>query len=699
MDKVFLKQNPTFFSRLGFCYDPPLLDENGEPIVFSKNFEKYAKFHKDMLNAGVNIQTCIVHAGWVGVKNGVNQYDYSLTDKTLDALQGIGEDAYLLPRVKLNVPVEWCRENPEEVFVYPEGPRTADQIKELVGTLRQDWLGYNSPKGYYQAQEYEDKRPNVDSLIGLQSLSSKKWLQDAGEALKSLIAYLKTKPYYDRIIGFHVCFGPCGENMQWGRQSRHYGDYGISNLRNFYEYGLRKYGSIEVLSEKWQQEDLSPDNVDVPNPEIRYWRVHDINTLFRGKQEDIICRDFDEFLSKSVTNAIDYFGGIVKQETQNKLVGAFYGYFLYVANPSYAGHLDLDGCLASKNIDFLAAPKPYYRMLAGEPNGDMTAVASVNLDKVWMEEIDCRTNLIQDESERHLATDTFDETFYVFWRNVCKNISQGSGFWWMDLGGGWFNSPIIHQEIKKINDFLTKVGVNGKSVADILIVVDEKSIYDMRETKHLYKAFMEDFICETRRSGALCDVYRLSDLHRIDLSKYKLVVFAYDFNLTKEEIENLSFAKDCTFMFNYCAGVRCGESISLTNSEKLTGFALKECEAKEYDFPEILIVGTETKIAKKQVRNRTHVMNVKPYLQAEQIRKIAEDAGCKIYTDKPCIVYGNDKFLSVFSMDEYSGKVWFDNEMKGYAYFSGKTFAGKEIDLTLSKNCYEIFIFEQKFFE
>lgn len=715
-DKDFLQENPTFFSRLGFCYDPPLLDENGEPVVFSKNFQKTAKYHKDMLDAGVRLHTCIVHAGWVGYKNGVNQYDYSLTDKTLDSLAGIGEEAYILPRIKLNVPIDWCMENPEDVFVYYEGPRTVEGIQSLVGTLRQDYLGYESPKGYYQAQEYEDKRPNVNSLIARQSISSKKWLEDAGKALEDFIAHLKTKSYYDRIVGIHVCFGPSGESMHWGRDSNHYGDYGIRNLQNFYDFGLKKYNDRETLAEKWCQADVAPNCVEVPSPEVRYSSFDNIQTFFRGDKQDIICRDFDEFLSKSVTDAIDYFGGIVKRETHKKLVGVFYGYFVYMFNSSYGGHLDMDGVFNSKNVDFLAAPKPYYRMLSGEPSGDMTAAASVNLNKIWMEELDFRTNLIQDANEQGWATSTFQQTFYVFWRNVCKNLSQGSGFWWMDLGGGWFDSPIIHKEISRTNDFLSKVGTKGASVADVLIVVDEKSMYGMRLSNSIGRAFMEDFICETRCSGVLCDVYRLSDINKIDLSRYKLVIFAFTFDLSKQMLETLPFREDATFMFNYCAGVRGDGTVSLQNTEKLTGFQLEEyamqekaaarrsvvgtedyvmgCASKSYDFPTLSIAGTQDKTVRKNVAGRMHVMNVQPYLSAKTIAEIASQAGCHMYSQGR-ILYGNDRFLGVFAIDESDAKVCFNKEKTGYAYFSGKRFKGKEVDLHLKKDEYEIFIFEE----
>ena len=191
MNIEFLKKNPIFWSRLGFCYDPPLKNEAGKPFAFTENFDKQISYHKDFNLAGVNLHTSILHLGWMGV----NEYDYSLTDKVLDAVFSSGDDVYYIPRIKVNVPIDWCFENPEEVFVYSDGPRTAEQIKALVGTEKQDYLGYDTPDGYYKSGDFVDRRPNVGGVIARQSFSSKKWLKDAGEALSRLIDRLENGKY------------------------------------------------------------------------------------------------------------------------------------------------------------------------------------------------------------------------------------------------------------------------------------------------------------------------------------------------------------------------------------------------------------------------------------------------------------------------------------------------------------------------
>ena len=170
MDINSLKNSPVFWSRLGFTYDPPVKNREGKPFAFSEDFSEQIKFHRDFLKAGVKIHTCILHLGWMGV----NQFDYTLTDKVLEAIFSAGDDLLFIPRIKLNVPVDWCMENPEDVFVYYGGPTDIEGIRSLVGTDKHDYLGYESAEGYYMSGDSVEKRPNVGGLIARQSFSSRK---------------------------------------------------------------------------------------------------------------------------------------------------------------------------------------------------------------------------------------------------------------------------------------------------------------------------------------------------------------------------------------------------------------------------------------------------------------------------------------------------------------------------------------------
>lgn len=636
----FLKNNPVFWSRLGFCYDPPIKNEEGKPLVFCEDLDKYMRFHKDFIKAGVKIHTCILHSGWVGI----DEYDYSLTDRVLEEVFSENDDIYYIPRIKLNPPVDWCIENPEELFVYYEGPREKEEIRKLAGTLKHDYLGYEAPDGYYCSNDFKDTRPNVGGLISLQSFSSKKWLADAGAALEKLIDRLEKSKYADRIIGYHIAYGACGETVLWGRASYHYGDYGITNRREFIKWGIEKYGSQKNLEDAWNQKNITTETINIPSPEERYGKTDDFLSFVRARKEDTISTDFDIFTSEKNADALLYFAKIAKKT--KKLVGSFYGYFVHIDNAAYTGHLEMQRLLDSPYIDFFAAPKSYYRNDIKSPGGELCCAQSVNLKKLWVDELDNRTYLSEERIDGQYSKD-FEETQGVMRREFAKNLSHDSGFWWMDLGGGWYDSPKLMEEIQnlvKLNDDLRKK--EHKSISDVLIVVDEKSGFYMRANRHLRRGFMEDFSYEAKMAGVLCDMYRMSDLENMDLSQYKLIVFAYcEYMEYKSYLKVLSkINPDAVIMFNYAVGIYDENGFDITNFEKITGCEIEpDANPSNYDFPQI-------KIKKQNNYDKQKILNVKPFMKRDEIRKIAQAANCHIYTNHDnAVLYGDNRFLALVS--------------------------------------------------
>ena len=55
--KQILRKSPFFWSRMGSCYDPPRLNEQGSPIVFSDDFDGYRRVHDDFRDAGIKYHT------------------------------------------------------------------------------------------------------------------------------------------------------------------------------------------------------------------------------------------------------------------------------------------------------------------------------------------------------------------------------------------------------------------------------------------------------------------------------------------------------------------------------------------------------------------------------------------------------------------------------------------------------------------
>ncbi|MFA6815619.1 MAG: hypothetical protein WCS73_04920, partial [Lentisphaeria bacterium] len=97
-----LKEKSLFWSRLGFEFDPAIYDDDGKLMSFGEDYAKFARYHADMAKIGIGIHTSILFSGWVDE----DAYDYTLTDKALDALFSAIPDALYIPRVKLNAPME-----------------------------------------------------------------------------------------------------------------------------------------------------------------------------------------------------------------------------------------------------------------------------------------------------------------------------------------------------------------------------------------------------------------------------------------------------------------------------------------------------------------------------------------------------------------------------------------------------------------
>ena len=680
-----LRRNPVFWSRLGFGYDPPLKNKDGKPLVFNENLDFYAKSHRSFSMAGVKIHSSVLHLGWMGV----DEYDYSLCDRVLDSVFCDNPDIYYIPRIKLNVPVDWCYENPEDVFVYYGGPKTAEEIKSLVGTEKHDWLGYEAPNGYYAAGEFSDSRPNVGGMIARQSFSSKKWLSDAGKALERLIDRIENGKYGERILGYHIAYGVSGETITWGRMSNRFGDYGINNTKAFFSWAEKKYGSLDNVARAWGQD---ASDLHIPSPALRDGSADSIYSLMRAGADDVACIDYDIFMSEVNAEATEHFAKIVKSRAKEKLVGVFYGYFIEVNNSAYAGHLAIDKLLNSPYVDFFAGPKSYYRCTGKEPGCEMCPTQSVNLKKLWMDEADIRTYLAKNVPAA-LASDSLSDTVKILRREFSKNAAHGSGFWWMDLGGGWFESEEIMNEIKNLVSLNNKISnISHKSISDVLVVVDEKCITHMRTNEILRCGFMQDFICEVNSSGAAADIYRLSDLETLDLSQYKLVVFAYCFEVAAKmkKLIKEKLPADATVMFNYAAGIIDGD-VSFENVRDFTGFSLSESKLENIvikgpevvegvtgfgdgddgslTLPALCVPGDDIEISKKNeigeavlasatVDGRRHIINLVPYMKSADIRSIEEEAGCRLYTDKAGeAVYADGRICGIFPCDSRDGKI------------------------------------------
>lgn len=671
-----LRTEPFFWSRLGFCYDPPRYDARGSQIVFSEDFDLYRRVHDQFSDAGIRNHTVILPTGW----NGDGKFDYRLTDRVLHALLDGNPDIRVIPRIKLNVPIDWCRNHPEEVFVYQGGPQTAAEIAALVDTPAHDILGYDSAAGYGVNGgriEFRDDRPNVGGRIALQSVSSAVWLRDASEAIRRLIAHIAQTPYARQIIGYHVAYGNCGESTVWGGWNRpgsgRFGDYGIAHTRNFIAFALKKYGSEAALRAAW-----GTPNGPLQVPSVARRHAHGSLAEF-CYASDAACRDYYTFLSDAAATADIALCHAVKEADDTLLTGVFYGY-AYLFTAAECGHLAAGRLLESPDVDFLASPKGYYRALAGQPGGEQGPAQSYNRKKVWMDEIDNRTYL---DRRPDTQTHTLAESITLLQREAIKNLSYGQSFWWMDLGDGWYDHPELMRTIAA----LTRLGAQvcqrpHRSAAEILLVTDERADRMHAPSMGLAGGLHMHLHSELHLCGAPVDTFRLADLHELPLTQYKLIVFDGLFALSEAEFAAIRarMRPDARLIVHYAFGVLDDAGrFDPDRVRRMTGIAIRENPASypvesfgyrmtdypyngyvlRHDFPLIEIAPSPELTVQARypdgrimtARRGNITLCAFPSLTAAQLHECAREAGCTMMAAAGTTVYADNRVIGIFPSD------------------------------------------------
>ncbi len=678
MDKSILRDQTIFWSRLGIGIGHKAFDEDGNPAIGNDTFSELQD-HQDFYKRGIKLHSFILEAGWVG--DGV--YNFTTTDRTMDAACKIGDDVLLIPRIKLDPPYDWLKKYPEEVFVYYDGPRTPEEISALVDTPLHDCLGYDAPNGMYMGNP-KYTRPNVGGKISNHSFSSDRWLKDAQETVRVLFAHLEEK-YGDKILGYHIAYGTSGETLLWGRISKRYGDYGIGNRRKFKAFLKERYGI----------------DGELPPPEERYNGKATASDYLRAEKP--ICRYYDEFTNEVNSNAIEVLCKTAKEVAPTKLTGVFYGYFMAIADSCYTGHTYIQRLLDSPYVDFFAAPKSYSRCKPGDSSGEQSVSQSINLTKVWVDECDVRTHLAAPNTPKNWASENMLQTKNALVRELSKNLMHDSGFWFMDLGGGWYRSDEMMDLVEELNEINTKMRTKAhQSKSDVLVLMDELSAV-VTSIGYSVQAYCSDLVSNLARTGALVDIFRSCDIKSIDLSQYKLIVFAYDFHLNVETLNYVKERTDATIMFQFLAGCLADGEFSFDNIKNVTGFSLYDNhnENSKYSFPsikinnDVLYENEQGSFAKRYENGRNLIMNTIPYLSIEELTEVVKNAGCHRFVNADYTVYGDNRFLSIIASDkEYNGTLDFGEEKSWTRIDTNETGCQKSIELSFKPYETAMFKFE-----
>lgn len=457
---------------------------------------------------------------------GYAKYDFSTVDNLMELVcPDPKEDIYIIPRVCLEPPIWWQKQNPDAI------------AKDHRGEPQRECF------------------------------TSDKWREDMMTALKALIDHIHSSKWKDKVIGYHIAAGGTEEWAYHSRFNKQYYDYSDRNLQAYKAFLKEKYPDIAALSQSWGYPVVSFDEIRFPHP---IQRTYAKEGFLRNPAVEQDVLDFFDFHNRAVAETIIYFCKGVKEYTNySRLTGAFYGYV--VAMPqSKKGLHGLGTLLKSEHIDFLSTTNT--NMGPGGAWDFSSAVHSAMLHgKLWICEGDIRTCKLKPlaESMPHAVPDndyysanvwkgpeTMFKTLSHLKKALARTLTTPCGIWWFDMFGGWYDEEMM-AVIKKMAP-LYKKQQSMLFKSEIALIIDENGHKFIANEESAQARAMCELQRSLSRCGAPYDVYLQSDLSdpRFPTEQYKLIIFATSPCPSEEEqaaIKKLQ-SKDRVLMWLYASG-------------------------------------------------------------------------------------------------------------------------------------------------
>ena len=475
---------------------------------------------------------------------------------------------------------------PPRTDCYPLQTASLDEIAGYI--LKQNPNSYLMPRvllwGPRNQQEWDMAHPG-QSYLEHPSLGSQVWRDAAEQDLRQLLEHIEASPYRDRVLGYHVGWGTCGEWMYWGWDHANAIDRSPAILAAFRQWLQQRYrGDAEQLRTSWNTPAVDFETAAAPTDEDLHRAALG---MFLDPSRGRIVPDYYEFLSDLNVELIGHFGKVVKGVTKGQvLYGVFYGYDIHSSVNDYrlraSAHCNLPRLLEISELDFVCSPNGYYdRSIGGMdfPQGVVTSIQ--RRGKVYFNEVDTWTYLSKPEPDMvksHTRVETPPATREVLRRNFCQSLVEGCAMWWMidQADAFWYSAQDILEDLKYMAQiYRFGLGTDRQTTAQVAVVVDERSVFYLKldPAQDVMNCCLFSQFFELRRMGAPYDTFVLDDVVSGRVPPHKVYLFLNAFSLSaagREAVHKVLQRDGAVAVWIYAAGL-IDRGLDVTNMEKLTG--------------------------------------------------------------------------------------------------------------------------------
>lgn len=482
------------------------------------------------------------------------EFDIPQIQKQIAAILAINPKAKIVLRINVSAPQWWLEKHPEERCMT------------------------TNPNG-----------DNSFSGNSAESLASDLYREFAKEYLTKFLHEMNRIPESNYIIGIHIGGGVYGEWHYYG--IRNEPDKSASMKRCFSNYGMQQYGSLTTVNRIWHTNFADINDIDVPTYERRY---NTDDGDYRNPQKDQYVIDYYRCQQETISSLVEELAKITKETWPRPvIIGVFFGY-LYggFTVGAEAGQNDIEKIFRSPYIDYFAGPY-FSRDMNGSGCHRSLAASCALYGKIWFTEHDGGTHLgSSGDGKASFPSIPADErqTIARMRRNYMYSLTENGGQWWYDFGprsqgGGWWSTPALMEEAKDLLEISKKyLKREFEKPSDVLLVHDMESYYYMppRSADKISGRLIEGLSDAILGTGTAFDKIFMMDLPKIDLSRYKTIIFSNIICLDENErdfIRNHILKEGYNVVFMSGAGYTDGKQNSTELISSLTGITIRRLPA------------------------------------------------------------------------------------------------------------------------
>ncbi len=486
---------------------------------------------------------------------------FDLDEQARHVLAGDPE-AYLMVRFGVDPPHSWTERHADQLFVSANG--TPGQVPSLASAT------------------FADQAEAVSAAV---------------------VAYCESRPWAHRVLGY-ANFG-VREGTHAPLCEGYLYDYGPAMLARWRQFLHARYTTDEALQQAYGDPHLTRAEAPVPRDPLR-GPVPEVQQMpyWQGAATNQPLRDYLELQRELFLSFLRRLGAAMRGAAprrvlclhdalkQTMLGWSNWGFFDYpgagqgtswgLAYPEYltgSGSWGVAEVLEAPGFDGLITPHDYHARGVGgvyEPEGIADSVALRG--RLFYAEMDTRT-YANPTNEIGLARDD-REYAAITWRNLATGWTRGWNSYWMEFGGGWFDTPGIQElfdrQVAAIGESLTWA---HQTVPGIAMVIDDRAVLETNGAgNYLNEAITWEWKLGLARCGVPFRIYLLDDLEREDFPPHRVFYFPNLFRADQarwERVADKVLADGRVVVWGPGSGITDGAAVGAESARRLTGFGFE----------------------------------------------------------------------------------------------------------------------------